>query len=63
MTVAELITALSAYNPAAEVLSWCCHANGDVADDVGHITITGVADWQGEDKATAYVVHINCQID
>lgn len=62
MTVKELIAALQPYNPDATVESWCSYENGDVASDVGCVTITGVAEWSGEDKATVEMVHLNCTI-
>jgi hypothetical protein len=61
MTVRELITALQAYNPEADVVSWCM-ANGACADDVVAVNILGVASWEGEDKMIADVVHINLDV-
>ena len=46
MTVKELMDQLSAFNPTAEVVSWCNDQNGEVLDDAGAVEITGVAHWR-----------------
>ncbi len=63
MTVSELITQLSAYNPSAQISSWCVYSDGEIAEDANGVTLTRVVDWEGEDKALAQDVHIECVMD
>lgn len=62
MKVSELIEQLSAFNPDADVETWCMFDDGELCSDVGMATIHGIADFPGEHKLTVDAVHINISI-